>query len=290
MSVESPLRSVRLLAAALLAGCGSLADGDYRGEVLLEMDGQVLMDGSLGFDSDLGVAVHWSRALTPEAGAQSVVVATEFPANYSVQFFHPPAGTTFIPLFGEEGLNAAVGEIVVFEDVDGDDRWSPDREPVMGGSFDTTLLWVQDAQSERLAPNGGWTPKEGFNLVRRIDAFSCINPWELWLEELVEPRTDLYVGANWALAFDWDCDGQSEPGYQVDEQFGCPGTEALIPECEYLQQAASNPDGSVAVEQGYLLQADPVYLECLNQVCPEVVGPLLQAASGAMSPPQPPSR
>lgn len=258
------------------SGCGSLADGDYRGEVLMEISGQVMMDGSLEAHPDLGVAVLWSRttdAAAPEA--QSVVVSTSFPASYEVRMYHPPESTTRLDLFGIEGFRAAVGEIIVYADDDGDDRWTPGEE-VVGGAFDATVLWVEDPDVVEQA-EFGWRPKPGFNLVQRLDPFSCVAPWNLWLEERESATTNLFVGAFWPASFDWDCDGQPdfEPG--VSDDVGCANTP-VEGECQQLE-ALLEADEDVG-EYFTMLESDPGWIGCLTEQCPGTVEAARDAAAG----------
>ncbi|MEO1598165.1 MAG: hypothetical protein AAFR78_06465, partial [Planctomycetota bacterium] len=66
------------------------------------------------------------RDLTPNLGSQPVVVRTSFPARYTIEIYTPPGESSVMPFFGSEDVQAAVGDVVLFEDVDSDGIWDQD--------------------------------------------------------------------------------------------------------------------------------------------------------------------
>ena len=143
LRAEVVRRSLCCTLLSALAGCGSLAGPDYRGEVLLELAGQVLYDGSLPFESEIGVTLLWSLDLDEAADQQAVVAKTEFPSRYTLSLYHPPSAPSYQPLFGESWLQAAVGQPVLYEDSDGDGSWDQQTERVVGGAFNRAILWIE---------------------------------------------------------------------------------------------------------------------------------------------------
>lgn len=221
----------------LLAGCGSLAGGDYRGEVMLRIEGQVLVDDAASLDSSIGVALLWTNGQPSAAELQSVVVGTSFPARYDLKLYRPPPAATRLPLLGVDNLQASIGQIVLYEDRNGDGRWNRRNEPVVGGAYDSAVVWVDDAEAARGAldevgtdfeaapdPDTGsfaapaygwteqhtaWTPRLGFQLVDVPVPPACGLPLQEVLFERGDNRATLHVGGLRNAWYDWDCDGDS---------------------------------------------------------------------------------
>ncbi|MEZ4320283.1 MAG: hypothetical protein R3F61_22580 [Myxococcota bacterium] len=281
MSAERPVL-VGLL--ALLSGCGSLVGGDYRGEVLFEIEGQVYTDGFQS-DGDVGVALVWSNGFDEDLGAQSVVVKTAFPARYTIQIYQPPAETTLIPFLGNEDLRAAVGDIVLYEDLDGDGRWSREVEPIVGGAFDAALIWVDGASptfAEASSPVLDWEPDPGYSLIGREGIFSCYQDWQAFLRPLPDRRADLQVSYYFPGLYDWNCDGTwgwEDPNQGLPPDF----VEECDPEIaadvctQYLLEFAdpTQADPQFLAEQVAFLQDDPFFRSCFEQGCPELLESLL---------------
>ncbi|MCB9675498.1 MAG: hypothetical protein H6737_10305 [Alphaproteobacteria bacterium] len=284
MSAE---RLVLVGAFAMVAGCGSLVGGDYNGEVLYEIEGQVYTDG-FDVEGDVGVALVWSNGFRESLGSQPVVVKTAFPARYTIQIFQPPADDTLVPFLGDSRIQAAIGDIILYEDANEDGRWSRDTEAVVGGAFGASLIWVKDVEAELAAQfaNGdpvdvppmamGWVPTEGFNLVGRDAPFSCVEPWDQWLYPLENRRADLQVSYFFPGVFDWNCDGVwgwDQPGLPPD----IPINEECLPDvadvwCNDLAVSLQDPsvDPAFVDEQGWVA-GDPYLYDCLLQFCPEVL-------------------
>jgi hypothetical protein len=213
-----------------MAGCGSLVGTDYRGEVLLELEGTVLSDGTLPLEGDVGVTLLWSLDIDTDAQQSSVVASTSFPSRYTLQLFHPPQSGAFIDLFGQDWLEAAVGQPILYMDHDGDGRWDRGEEEVVGGAFDRAVIWIESLGDSSLG-GAGWVPeREGFHLVD-VERPPCL---DLEPEELpvlpAEGSTDLHVGYLWNTGFDWDCDGEQD--HDPNEVFEPHPCEEQLEDCQ----------------------------------------------------------
>ncbi|MEQ1570845.1 MAG: hypothetical protein ABMA64_34770 [Myxococcota bacterium] len=262
-----------------LTGCGSLADAGYRGEVLLELAGQVVSDGSVSIEHEVGVTLMWSIGGAVEQ--QAVVARTTFPSRYTLEVYRPPATGGFQSPWGEEWLDVAIGQPVLFEDLDDDGRWDQQAEPVVGGSLDRAIVWVDALRTPELAP--GWVPdRTGYHVVQ-VSREPCVGAElpGLPLEPAGE-TTDLEVGYYWEAVLDLDCDGVPEWNSGGDpDPFGeCGDPGAYLERCDEYRRLVDEP--VVAIDYVEELLRDP----CLPGACPEVLPALLDAATtdGACNP------
>ncbi|MCA9573152.1 MAG: hypothetical protein KC656_35195, partial [Myxococcales bacterium] len=205
-------------------------------------------------DADIGVAVLWTNDGRPNLGAQSVLVDTSFPARYRIRLYKPPEDTTRLALLGNQDLRASIGQIVLFEDLDDDGRWEPELgEPVVGGAFDSAIVWVEDPEAVRFALEDAaapppfdtgfvgtdsgypseepvwagvtWSPRPGFQLVDVPIPPMCGLPLDDILFERSDNRAALHVGALRNAYYDWDCDGLGDY-VGIDSRTGS-GNEAM---------------------------------------------------------------
>jgi len=277
MSVE---RILSIGICILFAGCGSLVDGDYRGEVLYEIDGLVYVD-DLEIEGDIGVALLWSVETESTGGSQSVVVKTQFPARYTIQIFEPPDADNIVSLFGDDSINAAVGDIILYEDLDQNGVWDRDNELIVGGAFDASVIWVERIESVGLAlsPEGEVSAlQEGFNLVYREAPFSCITPWDQWLEPALDRRANLQVSYYFPSSFDWNCDGVGEwqdPAQAPTEWFESEcDPDIFQAECDlYAEIIGGGPavDPALLAEQTLYFENEPYLWDCMVQTCPDTM-------------------
>lgn len=253
--------------------CGGLADGAYLGEPLLTLQGTVVTEGlDVDYsDEPIGVAMLWT--LDPGEGgeAQAAVVRTEFPARYSLDLYHPPAISGDLQLLGPDGFRGVVGLPIIYVDADGDGQWDVDGEVVIGGSYDTGVVY-SDAIPQWFA---GDLPQHGFLPVRFADEPCAV---DAELPVALNPQdsgaSDLYVGYIWPALSDWDCDGAlgEWSGEEWVEDGSCPAADVITHECADLANGLSQADSAddFALLQGILLE-DPLWTECLARECPDVI-------------------
>ncbi len=150
-----------------VASCGDpLVDGAYRGEVLLEIDGSILSDYTpeeLGLTSgELRVTLDWSNydeSSAPRSHAADFTTTTRFPARYALRVYQPPPDDAFFAAPWPEGGRIAVATPLLYLDVDGNERWDPKSERVVGGAHDIVIMYVR--KPFELVPSirdsAGWT-------------------------------------------------------------------------------------------------------------------------------------
>ncbi len=234
---------LRLPPLLLLAGCGSvLADGGYRGEVLLTFEGSVVTEVPaelLDFDIDkMRITVTW---LTPEQPEGAVVAdvdvdaITSFPAEYTLHLYQPPPEEALFEDPWTPGTRIAIAAPMLYIDADGDGSWKRGVERVVGGSFDVVGVWSERSTSI-LSPDapfvdtGGDTWLDTYRVDTASDTgqalleisldqgyqkmFASVNWCAVARAEATSPAglfpsedapVNLYVGELWEYLTDWRC-------------------------------------------------------------------------------------
>ena len=125
-----------LLSVSSLLGCGDpLVDGRYRGEPLMVVEGDVLFLDEPPDElpaAELRVAVFWSAAgalqddtiEAVDSIQEQVVTTGSFPARYQMYIYTPPPESLLEEVPGAEGQQAVIGMVLLYLDVDGNQRWS----------------------------------------------------------------------------------------------------------------------------------------------------------------------
>lgn len=244
------------VAAAHLAACGDpLVDGRYRGEPLFTLSGTVVADESIAWEDweaweegEVRIGLEWAEwEGEGERGGYDVEeleITTSFPAQFEVHIYQPPSldalfWTPWLP-----GHEVAVARPLLYLDRDGDSRWDLDEDEVLGGTFDTVLVYVEPEwhdgeQAEWGEPATGsddarwdedpWEDEPyaelglelhyGYQRMYDLSGLCEVAPedweteygetWEAedWFPDADEPVV-LYVGETEdELYFDWECDG-----------------------------------------------------------------------------------
>lgn len=154
------------------------------------------MRDGLSVSHEVRLAVAWYPDLSDDTPAPPRAIVTEelaytgsFPQSFTFRLYGPPAPEALAPVTVGDGApagKAAVGQLVAYEDVDGDGRLSVDAqgratERILGstagaGAFDfyTTatrhlVLWAQDGAERGLELEG---LTAGYNLLRYEDPLS----------------------------------------------------------------------------------------------------------------------
>lgn len=137
-------RARAAMAVTLLAGCGDPANPiDFKGEALDEVS-CVIYAGSYqpSAGTRLQLALLWQK---PEGGYEpddvGSDIATSFPATAAVRIFQPPAASLLQTRAGVTG-ELAVGQLVAFEDGDGDAIRDP-SETLVGMSPDMVVVFTE---------------------------------------------------------------------------------------------------------------------------------------------------
>lgn len=269
-----------------LAGCGGLADGAYRGEPLLTLRGTVVTSSldAAEADATVGVAVLWTLGPTEGDQARAVVVRTAFPAQYTLELYHPPAISGTIDVMGD--FPGLVGVPIIFRDDDADGSWDAGDEAVLGGSYSTAVVY-SDAIPGWFA---GDLPQNGFLPVRPSDAPCADGEPPIAVNPQDSGASDLYVGYIWPALPDWDCDGSVSEwsGGQWSHDASCPSSEVVSEACGELADGLGRAQSAEDLARlAQTLEEDPFWTQCLAQECPEVIGqigPVGRAARAARLP------
>ncbi|MEN0062287.1 MAG: hypothetical protein AAGA48_09050 [Myxococcota bacterium] len=255
-------------------GCGSVVDGAYLGEPLFRLDGNVFEDELDASTVEVSVAIVWTQAASPEVRSQPVLVQTSFPARYTLDVFAPPDPSAVQPLSGTAGVEAAVGDIVLFDDQDGDARWGGE-EPILGGAFEAALVWVDPNDPPPALGLDLLDLQPGYNVVRRDPFVSCNEPLARQLGPTTTPNTDLHVGYYWPILRTLECGGGTGNAYNEFLDLlkqECPPQFVLELECSTYAEFLGNSFALKALAK--TLARDEFYTACLESVCPEVIAAL----------------
>ncbi len=124
-----------MLLAAALPACGdAVPSSEFKGKPLATIECLV----SSQSDAPLRVALLWQTPSGYAANADDTDTVVSFPASAVVRVFTPPDASLLQHHEGASG-GIAIGEIVAFEDLDGDLRWSSD-EPIAATSYHVVLF------------------------------------------------------------------------------------------------------------------------------------------------------
>lgn len=129
--------------AATLACGDGLVSGDWRGEPLITVGGDVLVRESLGdLDGDVAVAALWNGGRdTVDIADQSVDATLQFPSRYTLRFYQPPPPE--VRNAAPDGSDSlfAMAVLVLFEDLDADQNLDLGAEIVLGMAPERVLMW-----------------------------------------------------------------------------------------------------------------------------------------------------
>ncbi|MCO4743246.1 MAG: hypothetical protein KC912_00565 [Proteobacteria bacterium] len=229
---------------ALLGSCGGLVGGDYRGEALYTVHGSVFVDpddpDASWPDAPLRVAIFWAGADGFNETEQAVVIETEFPARYSLSIYQPPPpGVLFYTPWHD--AKVAVGVPMLYLDHNEDHRWTPNEEPIVGGSYDLAVVYAEASHGQATLD-----VQEGYQSMWALDEV-CDDRVATGTEFFPADGApmDLFVGAYWEYVRDWDCDGSYDEWQEAcppppDMQWLCDNDplafdeDPFLQECEYL--------------------------------------------------------
>ena len=150
---------IRLIALALTlplsSACGdALVDAQWRGEALFTINGFVYLALSPEEfeatdylqDGELRTALFWAPTRGSSyslAGAveQDVSAVGSFPARFALTIYAPPP-TELLRPDPETSADFAVGLLVAYRDINGNDQWDRATERFVGGATDRFVLYV----------------------------------------------------------------------------------------------------------------------------------------------------
>ena len=203
-----------LLILVSVAACDGFVDGEYRGDPLLTLQGNIVVAEAAGLEGEvpLRVSMFWVAGEPGElddlevVGEQTVGARAAQPARYTLDIFHPP---TRRALTTTAHGAMAIAVILVYEDVNGNGRREL-AERVLGGSGEYAVLYAPtglgaDAFGEPLDPGyhvmeieTGGECDEGDEVITMQPAGA-----DRWVDLLIDAQGSV-------LLPDIDCDGHHE--------------------------------------------------------------------------------
>lgn len=140
-----------LLALLVAQGCGQpLVDGDYRGEPLLKIEGQLASLETLPpewADGAVRVALFWSPTgrsdVAPDQLLEqpSVSAALDFPGRFALNIYHPPEARFLVPASPSYGLAL----VLVYVDLDDNGRLDLDAgDRLIGGATERAVFYAPE--------------------------------------------------------------------------------------------------------------------------------------------------
>jgi len=215
-----------LLATVALTGCGELADGNYRGEPLAELVGNVVVEeGAETPDGELRVGLFWSGEQSALLHEQDVATELEFPARYTLTVFNPPPEEAIREVEQLEGA-FAVGIPLIYQDLNGDGRLDLGVETIIGAAVEVALVYTDDEldiavdwgeddddsedgpEFEELEP--------GFHMLESEAGLCALGTW-LPFELTTIEQADILVGSYKDLLVDVDCDEDADEWWEDEE-------------------------------------------------------------------------
>lgn len=179
--------TARLALLLMLSGCNALADERTRGAPLAELHGTLsLATGVKPPKHELRVSVIWQDpGVTRDVPSscenaklagwrietnlleQRATLTTDFPSGFSVKLTEPPPPAAVVDDVEGSGVSAAWGDLVVYEDRNGNDRLDPsgfdDESPdlVFGWSRGTNPLDLHERKSTVVYLSDDYEPANG---------------------------------------------------------------------------------------------------------------------------------
>lgn len=185
------------LSLLLLCGCGPAVNGTWRGPALVTLGGRLTLKDGLNVGSGVRLAIAWYPDMGGETPTPPRAIVTEeveytgsFPQNFTFPLFAPPPKAALQVVRHDDGSEgeAAVGQLLAYEDLDGDGQLTVDAQGHSGdrilgstagaGPFDffsseqrDVIAWVKKADDLGFAEQG---MKPGYNLLRATSPFEPV--------------------------------------------------------------------------------------------------------------------
>lgn len=203
-----------------LAGCrfDTLQDQGYRGEPLLTVSGSIQSGGDVELDPEVAarsrVAVFWVGDTETPAPQRQNISTFERSLTYELELFEPPPQDLRWELPGLPG-QIAWAYVVLYDDVNEDGQWDPEREPATGVTEDHVIFFTTQGipaglvSPSSIAPGYGiyglleCAPNEDGELERALS-------WRDPFEELGRVTLSLQPSDDF-LAPDFACEGAADP-------------------------------------------------------------------------------
>ena len=177
-------RHAALAVAATLCACGDpMPAEDYAGEALLERTGRIFIRRPPGEEVAEGrmVLLWWDverEGFVVRATQEVALSLTEaFPAFYTLRLFQPPPAEARVTLEGDD-TPVAAALIALYADRDGDGRYDPEVDRLIGGNASFAVTWATRRVEASASPSLFW-PMEGGYQVHTVLGDGCPSREEL---------------------------------------------------------------------------------------------------------------
>lgn len=155
----------------LVCGCrfDALQDGAYRGEPLLRVSGTIQSGEGIELAPEVAersrIAVFWVGDTENPVAQRQNISTNERSLVYEVELFEPPPMNLRWELPGVPG-QVAYAYIVLYDDINGDQRWDPERESATGVTQDHVIGFATQALPQELL---GRKVPSGFGLYALLE-------------------------------------------------------------------------------------------------------------------------
>ncbi len=254
-----------------LGGCGEpLATGEYLGEPLLVVRGEVISNGARLSDlAALRVAIQWVGVR--EQIVDDQLVAQSGFGRFDLEIYTPPSDAVLRQL-PEGAGRIAIGRVIMYADRDSDGRWDVDSEPIFGGSNDQLIMY---APAEVDHPTLGELVPQGYSVVfgrdcgeedtQQVFEPSPSDAFTIFvLDESVQQEEDDYD-------LDLNCDGVDEdPCFELvtdlnPDEFSASEKDVLLTQCYEAEGRENDPYQTCAPERLAFLVAQDIDLPTLDR-------------------------
>lgn len=200
-----------------VAGCGDpLVTGDYLGEPLARIEGNLLIRSVARTPETLNISLFWmNRAFFADhygdpwrLSEQPVVSRGLALTRYQIQLYQPPPDSALRQM--PNGQRAGLALLMLYNDANGDGAWNEESELLVGGASQYILLYAPEGlRADAL----GQEIKPGYQLMRLDDLATRCAPGSSLASmkpATGSPDVNLVVfGELDDLLPDLDCDGYS---------------------------------------------------------------------------------
>jgi len=147
VTIMKTTRAHHLLFLALvstLSACGApFVDGEYTGDPLATVEGNVILDfvprpGETHETMRLGV--YWLGNKHAHVAHTQVRATGSFPARYMLRLYDVPQAA-LAQRWDWSDAELAIGHVIAYDDLNGNEAWDADDEPVVGWNDGHVVVW-----------------------------------------------------------------------------------------------------------------------------------------------------
>lgn len=264
-SPQALASAVALASLAALCACGDGARGPgYLGEPLVTRRCAVHFDDPQLADTPLRVGVAWIADDGGARHADDTPLEASLGGTVDVHVVSPPTSDLVLAWPDTTG-GLAVGQIVVWRDDDGDERFDPEVDPVVGTDADEVIVWAPLGA----VVSGVGTLAAGYHT---LNTYGCTADGRHGFSaQAADDGCDLYVLPKFAAPFPRAC-APLEPG-------PCDDLAALRARCA---EAPDDPPCQKCAAGLFPMGATPEECDAWQRRCEESFDPAQCASEAAI--------